>query len=615
MAHISFQNLTFAYPDCTQPALCDVSLEVERGQFAMVCGKSGCGKTTLLRHLKTVLAPHGTRTGAVRIDGVPVDQMELRAQSEMVGFVMQNPDSQVVTDKVWHEIAFGLENLGTDAPTMRLRVAEMASFFGIEAWFDKDVADLSGGQKQLLSLASVMAMQPDILVLDEPTSQLDPIAASDFLNTVRKINTELGTTIVMTEHRLEDVYASADVVAVMDEGRLVACGSARSVAARLYEVGHDMCYALPAPMRIFYGVGQGPVRQEQPEGADPSEGASERPSVSQAPLTVREGRTWLAHWCDQHPPRFRRIGADGLPAEGKDHACTAASRADQRCDDGQGMAVQTPGLHACSARDAGSAQAPAIELSDVWMRYERNAPDVLAGVDLQVPAGSVFAIVGGNGAGKSTLLKAVCKVVKPFRGTIRLGGRRLADIPSADLFSGVVSMLPQDPANLFAKKTVREELAEMLPNGLDGEAVDQDIGQMAQRCDIERLLGSHPLDLSGGEQQRAALAKVLLTDPQIVLLDEPTKGIDNVFKRTLAAMLAKLAQEGRTVVIVSHDVEFCARYADQVALLFNGSIALVDSPRSFFSQASFYTTTANRMSRQVFDNAVTEEDVVALCLS
>ena len=191
MAHIEIENLTFSYPSAGRPSLSDVSLTIRRGEYVVLCGKSGSGKTTLLRHLKTVLAPHGKRSGDIRINGVSLKDMSQRDQAAKVGFVMQNPDDQIVTDKVWHELAFGLESLGCDQKTMRARVAEMACYFGIQDWFHRDVANLSGGQKQLLNLASIMAMQPEILILDEPTSQLDPIAASDFLNTLRKINAEL----------------------------------------------------------------------------------------------------------------------------------------------------------------------------------------------------------------------------------------------------------------------------------------------------------------------------------------------------------------------------------------------------------------------------------------
>ena len=302
MAQFAIENLTFSYPtDPEHPSLQEVSLQVEQGEYIALCGKSGSGKTTLLRHLKTVLTPHGNRTGSIFYEGAPLDQADLRKQSSEIGFVMQNPDSQIVTDKVWHELAFGLESLGCDQKTMRLRVAEMASYFGIQGWFHRDVAELSGGQKQLLNLASIMAMQPRVLILDEPTSQLDPIAASDFLNTVKKINRELGTTVLITEHRLEDIFHAADRCVVMENGRILADDDPKKVGQLLYTHKSDMFTAMPAPVRIFYGAG-------------------ERGAAS--PLTVREGRSWLTEKAagkklrDTLPPPAGIPGGDPGPGPG-----------------------------------------------------------------------------------------------------------------------------------------------------------------------------------------------------------------------------------------------------------------------------------------------------------
>ena len=547
MAHFDIQNLNFSYPTRPdQPVLQDVSLRVERGEFLAVIGKSGSGKTTLLRHLKPILAPHGKKTGAILFEDQPIESLDLRAQSSRIAYVMQNPDHQIVTDKVWHELAFGLESLGLDQATMRLRVAEMASYFGIQGWFHRNVCELSGGQKQLLNLASVMAMHPDVLILDEPTSQLDPIAASDFLNTVRKINLELGTTVIITEHRLEDIFYAADRVAVMDRGRIIACDAPRAVARRLREMEHDMFAALPAPTRIFYGV----------EGAESGE----------CPLTVREGRNYLsAHF---------RSGGASLPEEAA-------------IDD---------------------IEDPVLSIREIWYRYEKDSADILRGVNLDVPRGSLFAILGGNGTGKSTLLRAICGVCPPYRGKIQIDGKPVKKYKSGQLFHKMLAMLPQDPQSLFVKKTVREDLAEMVGKG-EGARIDE----VAEICEITHLMNSHPYDLSGGEQQRAALAKVLLTDPKLLLLDEPTKGIDSFFKQKFASILKKLTARGVTVVMVSHDVEFCAQYADLVGMFFDGQMITMNTPRRFFACNSFYTTAANRMSRHIFPNAVSVEDVIALC--
>lgn len=544
MAHFQIKDLNFAYPAAkSKKSLDGVNLSIEKGEYIVLCGKSGSGKTTLLRQLKTVLAPHGRRSGEILFNGTPIEKVSQRDQSAKIGYVMQNPDDQIVTDKVWHELAFGLESLGCDQKTMRARVAEMACYFGIQDWFHRDVANLSGGQKQLLNLASIMAMQPEVLILDEPTSQLDPIAASDFLNTVRKINIELGTTVIITEHRLEDIFPYADRAIVMDGGKVIADDTPRNIGKLLYEQKNDMFAAMPTPVRVFYGA----------------EGSGD------CPLTVREGRTWLSKTYSE--PKVNTLPVDALDEE---------------------------------------IEHPALSLKELWFRYEKDSPDVLRGVSAEVPTGTLYAIVGGNGAGKSTTLKAVCGICKPYRGKVKVFGKPVEKYKAAELFGGCLAMLPQDPKSLFVKKTVREDLCEMTKD-------EKKIAEVAAVCEIEGLLDSHPYDLSGGEQQRSALAKVLLAGPRLLLLDEPTKGIDSFFKEKLADILCKLKDQGITILMVSHDVEFCAKYADMVSMFFDGQMLTTDAPRRFFGNNSFYTTAANRMSRHVFSMAVTAEDVVQLC--
>ena len=544
MARYEIEDLSFSYASAGGKLSLDrVSFSVAQGEYLVLCGRSGSGKTTLLKQLKPVLAPAGKKSGRVLFGGTDVRELSERDQAAKIGYVMQNPDDQIVTDKVWHELAFGLESLGCDQKTMRARVAEMACYFGIQDWFHRDVVNLSGGQKQLLNLASIMAMQPEVLILDEPTSQLDPIAASDFLNTVRKINLELGTTVIITEHRLEDIFPHADRAVVMEEGRVIADDVPRNIGRLLFEQNSPMFTAMPTPVRVFYGAG----------------------AEETCPLTVRDGRTWLSETFPQGA-ETRSLPEKPNPVENNE---------------------------------------PALSMKELWFRYERNSPDIMRGVSAEVPTGSLYAIVGGNGAGKSTTLKAICGINRPYRGKIRIFGKPVEKYKSSELFSHCLSMLPQDPKSLFVKKTVREDLEEMNK--------DKDrVAQIAELCQITSLLDSHPYDLSGGEQQRSALAKVLLTEPRLLLLDEPTKGIDSFFKETFAGILAELKAKGLTIVMVSHDVEFCARYADMVSMFFDGQILTTDSPRRFFGGNSFYTTAANRMSRHVFSQAVTAENVIEL---
>lgn len=574
MARIEIKNLSFSYPTSDgRFALDDVSLTIEEGQYVTLCGRSGSGKSTLLNQLKTVLAPNGKKEGGVYLDGVLLEDVDLRTQSSTIGYVMQDPDSQIVTDKVWHELAFGLENLGLDQRTIRTRVAEMASYFGIQTWFHRDVNELSGGQKQLLNLAAIMAMQPSVLILDEPTSQLDPIAASDFLNTVKKINLELGTTIIITEHRLEDIFHASDMVVVMEKGKVIACDEPKKVGAYLKEQNSDMFAAMPTPVKVYYGLAD-KVKND----------------LGEVPLTVREGRSWLTSLFAGNKAQINTLPINLYKEDDK--------------------------------------EVPAISLKDVWFRYERDLPDVLKGTTFNVEKGTIFAIVGGNGTGKSTTLKTICNMLKPYRGTIKIAGRKLSSYKQGELFDNNLAMLPQDPKSLFVKPTVREDLEEMLgpqeskrlevleeKNGFENVPLNEKIAEVAKLCDIEYLLLSHPYDISGGEQQRVALAKVLLTNPKILLLDEPTKGIDNFFKLQFADILKKLKASGVTILMVSHDVEFCAKYADAVGMFFDGGMITANVPSKFFAENSFYTTSANRMSRHIFKDAITDEDVIQLCLA
>lgn len=542
---LSLQKFGFTYPQSERPALADISLTVYPGEFIILCGSSGCGKTTLLRQCKPALASHGTKAGKILFDGQPLELLSARDAAAKIGFVQQSPENQIVTDRVWHELAFGLESLGYDTPAIRLRVAEMASFFGIQEWFYRSVSELSGGQKQLLALASVMVMQPSFLILDEPTSQLDPIAAAEFLTTVGKINRELGVTVLLTEHRLEEAFPLCSRAVVLDKGRLLCEGKPQQIGKVLRENDHSMYCAMPAPMRIWAAVENG----------------------LPCPVTVQEGREWMAQMEVKSP----------LPKE----------------------------------RTVQRNTAPSIALEGVWFRYAPNACDVLKGVDFMAYPGEISAILGGNGTGKTTLLSLIAALNKPDRGKVKINGADIQKMPAGRLYDHLLGVLPQNPQALFTEKTVEEDLMEILSGyGLSKSQRRERAYSMARLCRLTGLLHSHPYDLSGGEQQRAALAKVLLLKPKILLLDEPTKGLDAEFKRIFAEILYELAAAGVTVVMVSHDIEFCAEHADRCALFFDGSVVTEAPPRTFFSGNSFYTTAVNRMARHVLPDAVTAADVI-----
>ncbi len=547
MALLQTENLSFRYPGAEKAALQGVSLSIEAGSFTVVCGPSGCGKTTLLRLFKPELAPAGEQTGRILFAGEPAAS----ARPGAIGFVQQNPDSQIVTDKVWHELAFGLENLGLPVETIRRRVGETASFFGIQGWFRQKTDELSGGQKQLLNLAAVLMMQPRLLILDEPTSQLDPIAAADFIAALQKINRELGLTVLLAEHRLEEVFPIADRVAVLQEGRLLLHEPPRAVAPKLLSISpdHPMLHALPSAVRVWRHLAAG--------GA--------------CPLTVREGRRFLEE-------RYAGVALPPPP-------------------------VEAPPAGAC-----------ALDVKNVWFRYEKESPDVLRGLSLRVTRGEMLCLLGGNGAGKTTALQIMAGLDRPVRGKVLLHGRELKTYRGGALYRHNLALLPQNPQTVFVKDTLRADLNEMLA-AMETPPAERAgrMEQMAKELGIAHLLAAHPYDLSGGEQQKAALAKVLLSDPTVLLLDEPTKGIDAFAKRGLSELLRALTRRGMTVVAVTHDVEFAAEAADRCAFLFDGEILSVEPPRNFFAENNFYTTAANRMARGLWKTAVTCEQVAACC--
>lgn len=545
MEILAVKNLSFSYPNAASPALENISFSVSEGEFIVLCGESGCGKTTLLRLLKRELAPAGEISGEISLFGKPQSELDERASAAEIGYVMQNPEMQIVTDKVWHELAFGMEGLGFESEKIRLRAGEMAGYFGMDSWFRADTASLSGGQKQLLSLASVMALSPRLLLLDEPTAQLDPVSASNFISDIYRLNRDLGVTVIIAEHRLEELLPIADRAAVMECSRLIAFDSPRAVCNALGS--RPISAGFPAASRISAALADS----------------------GKSPLTVREGRRFLASL-------DIRSGAS-LP-----------NREDA---DGEN----------------------AIEMKNIWFRYERNAPDILRGLNLSVKRGEIFSLLGGNGAGKTTALKVLSGIEKPYRGKIKLLGKNIKEYRGNELHFHNVALLPQNVHDVFLRDTVESDLRDMCRVlGYSAVQADEKISAVSEKLGISRLFGKHPYDLSGGEAQKCALAKILLSEPKILLLDEPTKGIDAHAKLTLRDILASLKSEGVTVVIVTHDTEFAAAASDRCALFFDGEVISPSSPRKFFSGNDFYTTAASRISRGIFENTVTVDDVVLL---
>lgn len=531
---IMLNEVCFAYPEAENPALKHISCIVRQGGFLLLTGFSGCGKTTLLRMLKPTLTPYGTKTGEISYKRQKIENIKKECLVREIGFVMQNPDSQLVTRTVREELYFGLENLGIDPAEIRLRVAEMTSYFGITSWFHKETAKLSGGQKQILNLAAVMTMNPEVLILDEPTSQLDPVSARNFIQFVRQIHEDFGTTILMSEHRLTEVLPLCTEVLLMEKGEILYQGKPQEIGTFLKQTSHAMLAAMPVTVRAAIHFNE-----------------------EKTPLTVQEGRAWFArHMCNEDKEENKK-----KPFE--------TNQPDKKCQKAVGSTVE-----------------PAIKGKELCFCYQRRDVPVLNHLSVEIPQGKITALVGANGSGKSTLLSVFAGLEKPDYGKVKLFGK--------------AALLPQNLKYLFTENTVNEELA-----GIPEETI--------RMYHLEQLKERHPFDLSGGEMARLALAVISHVNPDIYLLDEPTKGMDAVFKEEFSQICKHLVDCGKTIVIVTHDLEFLAEVSDEVRMIFDGEIVFAGKTELFFGENQFYTTMAARMTKGYVKGAVTYGDVVELC--
>lgn len=532
MEILSCENVAFKYNESTDYAISDCTFSVKKGEKIMLCGASGSGKSTLLRLLKRELSPRGELSGDITLMGKDRSELSDRESAEKIGFVMQNPDSQTVCDKVSAELAFGLESFGVKSGEIQSRVGEMAAFFGIEPLYDRDISTLSGGQKQLVALCSVMVTDPDILLLDEPTAQLDPVAARELLGILDRLNKEMGVTIIIAEHDPEELFDSCDKILYLAKGKTEFFGTPALTAK--YFVENALEGFLPETAKAFAKL------------------------CEDLPLNVRQGRA-----------KLEKLGVTDIPKQ--------------------------------AVTDTERAEPYALQCKNLWQRYEKNSPDILKGCDLGIRKGECYGLLGSNGGGKSTLLRVICGLSKPYMGAVSLFGKKQKAYKNGSLFREMLAFLPQEPVTMFVKESVREDLLQ------SGDKVT--VENVSQRMGIEHLLDRHPWDLSGGEIQKCAFAKILLADPKIIVLDECTKGMDSFAKKALGDILLGLKDEGRTILLVTHDLEFAAQYCDRCGLLFDGKIVAEDNAVEFFSHNRFYTTAVARLTRGFFSGAVTSTAV------
>lgn len=539
---INVSSLSFGYAGSDVLVLEDITFDIKKGEVALIIGASGSGKTTLLKMLDKSMIPEGRLSGKAEYYGRQISSLSQAEAAVKIGYVGQNPDNQIVTDKVWHELAFGLENLGVPNADIRRRVAEMSEYFGITGWYDKNTEELSGGQKQLLNLASIMVMRPEVLLLDEPTAQLDPLAKKKFLDTVLELNKDFGITIMCVEHNLANIYSKADKVLVLENGKLIYNGSPRKTAESLVKTENPLVYGLPSSVRIYEGCKKDITFE------------------TDCPLTVKEGRKWIA----------------SLNIKGGSYISQ-----DKHYETGD----------------------TAVSVKNVFFRYTKNSANVLENISFDIEKGRITALLGSNGAGKTTLLRLMSGIKKPISGKVKVNGR--------------CAVLPQNPMALLNQISVEEELASAVMDKGNSSVKNMDrkqrivlVENMLERMGLLRVRKQHPYDLSGGQQQRLAFAKILLYEPDIILLDEPTKGIDPFFCKNIGEWLEELKNMGKTIVIVSHDVEFCALFADKCGLIFDRNIESYTDSHSFFAGNIFFTTDTNRIMSDFFKDCVTCDEAV-----
>ncbi len=523
----AIENLSFHYPGSSAPALKDLSLTIKEGAFVLLCGKTGSGKTTLLHMLKKEMTPHGTVHGSRLYKGEEIGQLDPRMSASQIGYIMQDPDSQLVCDSVSRELAYGLENLGTSSDRIRRAVAETASLLGLSDIFHARTDELSGGQKQLVALGAVLAMGARILLLDEPCSMLDPLAAADFLSVLERLNREEGITVILTDHRLERTLPLCSQVLLLKEGQLRFFGPPTESPAAL--AGAGMAAALPAAARIYLKTG----------------------GTGLCPLSVGEGRQYLSRLVK---PEGKTVQPDPIP---------------------RGERI--------------------LSVQDAWFRYQKKGPDVVRGLNFSLYAGEIFALIGTNGSGKTTALSLMAGLLHPYSGKVKR--------------TGDTAMLPQNSKALFLQDTVGEDLRRAATHlGRGQEAVEEMIALMG----AAHLLDKNPRDLSGGQRQKCALCRLLLTDAPILLLDEPARGLDAPARQELSRILRCLAKQGKTILFVTHDVEFAAETAHRCGLFFDGTMIADADAFSFFTESTAYNTAARRISRGITAPAVTVEQLTAL---
>ena len=605
MALIEFNNFSFAYmnSDGTESevkSLDSINLEIDYGDFVLLCGPSGCGKTTLLTNLKKELMPAGRRSGEIKFNGTRIIDMDEISSACDIGYLFQNPDSQIVTDTVIQEIAFPLENIGLPTEEIRNRISEIVAFFGINDILHKNVNELSGGQKQLVNLCSLLVLRPQVLLLDEPMSQLDPIASYEFLSIVRRLNEEFSITVIMSEHKADSIFPFIDKAVFLKEGKIEFVDNAHNICS---EVIDDEIFEnyLPAVTKIYNSL------------------SVKYPSLIKlnTPLSIREGRRCLNTIHDD----LIKISNDDVDSINLNHDNLHITNKKYHSQEKSGILDKI---------SLGGNKNALISMNGIYFAYEKGKL-ILKNVDFELEKGDFVSLIGGNGVGKSTFLQLLVGILKPIKGKVKYkkGIKRAYvhqnpmihfskdNVKEEFLESILESNLLNNNSVGFNKETyddllkmTNEEFTESdLLNGLEFDSIEFKFKELIEFFDICDLIDKHPYDCSGGEQQKIVIVKALLQNADVLVLDEPTKGLDPISSKNLANILNSLRDNGITILMTSHDLDFVANNCKRCLMLFDKDIQIDDDPKVIFAENNFYTTFVNRMVKDYVPEIVTLDDL------
>lgn len=516
------ENLSYKYPQREEFALKDIDLRIDEGDFTLFVGASGSGKSTLARVLNGLIPEFygGNISGKAYFRNMNLKGLERKEISKEVGMVFQNPERQLIMNKVEEEIVFGCENLNMDLLAMKRRLAEVLSFMNLSALQVKNTQDLSGGEKQKVAIASVLAMNPKVLILDEPTSQLDPLSAQELFDILKRLNQELGFTVILIEQHLDKCFNLADKIILLEKGRIKYNASANKFVSWARNSHRDF---IPLVAQLF----------------------ADKYSIN-LPLTINQGRSIL---------NFHKL--------------------EQKEDLAQDF----------------SNKKELIRVKNLNFSYTNNNP-IFNGIDLSLKEKEFLCILGNNGAGKSTLLKLLCGSLKPNSGEMLVLNQNPLCIKKNAL-PKMIGYLSQNPNDYLFNDSVAEEVSYVLRNlNMPNEGL---VNQLVEFMGLSNQKNINPRDLSTGQRQRVALAAVLASQPQILLLDEPTRGLDLNLKRSLGEKLCDLNQQGKTILLVTQDVDFAAEYAQRIVLLFNGEIVADGSKQEVLKNELFYSSSMSRL--------------------